>query len=453
MMRLLQIAIAAVLCLVSPLSAWADYVEVRRNARIYAGPDRNSAELDAIDLDQESNTVVLEIVSSNLENGYYRVRLRSGSGTGWIYKSLVRRFAGAIPGGAASDVVAAGGGGVAPDAMVAHFIDVGQGHATLLEFSCGAVLIDTGGEGTDTVDGTRRLTEYLDGFFARRQDLNRRIDLLAITHPHIDHTRSIPALLDGDYTIRSAIDNGRWNGSGAAQQRRLQDSAAAENIVYRAIQEADITSPSGLTNSTIDPVKCQGTDPVIRALWGSLNEEDGWSSGTFENGNNHSVVMRVDFGESSFLFTGDLEADAIDDLVAFYEGSGTLDVDVYQVGHHGSHNATTEDLLRAMTPRIAVVPMGNSRASRAAYTAYSHGHPHFKAIDLLTAAGYGVSGLRAQPITAPVGIKGVCSSCDPKRPAAFENRTIAKAVYGTGWDGTVRITARANGEMAVQTGD
>jgi len=56
------------------------------------------------------------------------------------------------------------------DQVVVHFIDVGQGDAELLEFSCAAVLVDTGGETTQEVDGRQNLVEFLDAFFKRTHD-------------------------------------------------------------------------------------------------------------------------------------------------------------------------------------------------------------------------------------------------------------------------------------------
>ena len=50
---------------------------------------------------------------------------------------------------------------------------------------------------------------------------------------------------------------------------------------------------------------------------------EGWSQEEFDNKNNHSLVTRVNYDQSSFLFTGDLETDAIETLVAYYSGSGT----------------------------------------------------------------------------------------------------------------------------------
>ena len=54
------------------------------------------------------------------------------------------------------------------DTMRMHFIDIGQGDATLLEFPCGAVLIDTGGEQNESFASDQALRDYLDAFFARR---------------------------------------------------------------------------------------------------------------------------------------------------------------------------------------------------------------------------------------------------------------------------------------------
>src|SRR5438552_18541405 len=74
--------------------------------------------------------------------------------------------------------------------MKIHLINVGQGAATLLEFPCGAVLVDTGGE-NNTGDA---LVTYLDAFFVRRTDLDRTIAVLFVTHPHIDHARNVAAV-------------------------------------------------------------------------------------------------------------------------------------------------------------------------------------------------------------------------------------------------------------------
>ncbi len=188
-----------------------------------------------------------------------------------------------------------------------------------------------------------------------------------------------------------------------------------------------------MTNGVIDPIECSPINPEIRVLWGQVNDSHSWGS----NDNNDSVVVRVDFGESSFLFTGDLQEPAIKEMISSYSTLiETLDVDVYQVGHHGSHNATTVDFINKMTPKIAVISMGNPEGSQESWTGYVYGHPRKDVVDLLQE----VSGFREEK-RVPVA--------DGQRDFKYEQ--ISKAVYGTGWDGHVIIYARSDGELKVET--
>lgn len=147
-----------------------------------------------------------------------------------------------------------------------------------------------------------------------------------------------------------------------------------------------VANKSGLSDGDIDPVACADQDPRIRVLQGSFDDNPGWNDGDFENQNNHSVVTRVDFGESSFLFMGDLQQAGIDILLDYYSGSARpiLNADVLQVGHHGSHNATTTLLLSAVTPIIAMIPAGPSVGQSASgFNAFVFGHPRAAIVSLL----------------------------------------------------------------------
>src|SRR5689334_2104015 len=77
--------------------------------------------------------------------------------------------------------------------MNAHYINVGQGAAVLLEFPCGAILIDAGAQDDHY---KKNLVDYLTKFFDRRKDLNKTIALLMITHPHIDHNEALKEVAD-----------------------------------------------------------------------------------------------------------------------------------------------------------------------------------------------------------------------------------------------------------------
>lgn len=108
-----------------------------------------------------------------------------------------------------------------PKTMIAHFIDVGQGDATLLEFPCGAILIDAGGQDENS---EKKLIDYLHAFFNRRTDLNNTLDLVIITHAHLDHNLALDNVAK-EFTIKRYIDNGLKVGSGRRNQNWLRKNS------------------------------------------------------------------------------------------------------------------------------------------------------------------------------------------------------------------------------------
>ncbi|HYP13272.1 MAG TPA: MBL fold metallo-hydrolase [Bryobacteraceae bacterium] len=338
-------------------------------------------------------------------------------------------------------------GAVAQPVMRAHFLPVGQAHATLLEFSCGAALIDAGAQDAESV---ARLLSYLDDFFSRRPDLQRTLDLVLITHNHIDHTRALREIADRPASlrinVRNYVDSGQVSGVGTEDPLWIRANArtGGRDIRVREVTFAEIAGlphTTGLTDDAIDPINCSGVDPVVRVLSGRHRQRpSGWTADAFANKNNHSIVTRVDFGSASFLFTGDLEAQGIARLLSHYAGSASLlDVDVYQVGHHGSHNATTLALLNALSPKIAVIPMGNWDFGKGASTLFhthAYGHPRKDILDLL---GSAVTGDRNEAIIVMAAVAG----------RKFAPYNVRKAIYATGWDGVVTVQAAADGSLTV----
>lgn len=328
--------------------------------------------------------------------------------------------------------------------MWAHFINAGQSDCTLLEFPCGAVLIDTGAETSQYQDD---LIAYLDAFFDRRSDLDRTLDCVFITHQHKDHTRALRDIAR-EFTIERYIENGERTGGGAADTEWLKEEtdAGRQETEWRTVRDEEITALThrrGLTKK-IDSIKCDDCDPVISVLSGGLDRNPGWPEGDFENPNNHSLVIRVDFGEASFLFTGDLQEYAIDTLVEYYGGTDSLDVDVYQVGHHASHNATTEGLLDAMTPQIAVISMGHWVEGRQAngrarpMSAFGYGHPHLGILNMLSDW---IPGHRSRRLT-------IMAATGSRR---FQEYDVRKRIYATGWEGTIRVRATLDREYITYT--
>lgn len=274
--------------------------------------------------------------------------------------------------------------------MHAHFISVGHANATLLEFACGAVLIDAGAQDDEHVE---KPVSYLRGVFQERGDLTSTLESIIITHNRIDHTRALRAVVE-EFNVKRYVDNGQLTGPGTANPNWVRNNASTggRNITIREIENSEISNlphRNGLSDLTIDPVDCAGTDPKLDVLSGRQAENPGWSHQEFDNKNNHSIVIRVEFGQASFMFTGDLEDTAIETLLELYKNSPTLDVDVYEVGQHGSHNATTPELVDAMTPEIAVISMGkwdDGKGSPNRFNTWHYGHPRKVVVDMLGAA-------------------------------------------------------------------
>jgi competence protein ComEC len=339
------------------------------------------------------------------------------------------------------------------DTMVAHFINVGQGDAILLEFSCGAVLIDTGGEKTQRVLGRERLRDYLEEFFGRRADLARTLDLVVLSHPHADHTDGVQILTEADpaFAILNVLDDGEpgSHDSGRAGQLALEHYIAENEGGYLGLAESDIKTVSGVTNEVIDPINCRrdgvGVDPRITALWGRVDLDTAWA----KNANNDSVVLRIDFGSASFLFLGDVEHEGLSAMLESYElDQSAFNVDVLKVGHHGSSNATTADFIRAVTPKIAIIQAGDSTPDEERFSAYAFGHPNRVAVQLLLDQDYGVS--MDRPIKeVRVGIKGRAPNSDV--PPQFTKMQLRKAIYSSSWDGNIAVVAKADGRLWVES--
>ncbi len=326
--------------------------------------------------------------------------------------------------------------------MAAHFIKVGQADATLLEFPCGALLIDAGAQ-DDTF--ANHLVQYLKGFFQAHPDLHNTLEAVYVTHPHIDHTYALK-LVAQNFTIKRYIDNGQTAGSGIANVKWLRAFAQTNNIITRQIVNSDIEiagQHKGITDDVIDPLKCPTCDPVITIFSGQWDTDPDWTATELNDKNNHSLVIRVDFGQSSFFFTGDMEVPAITSLLGLYGPQANYDklfgADVWHVGHHGSDNGITEDLITAIHPAMAVISVGHwdfGKTGGGNFTTYYYGHPRKSTIDMLSAH---ISGTRSD---APREKVATASK-------KFSSYQIKKKIYATDWDGDVVIHASLTHQLDV----
>jgi beta-lactamase superfamily II metal-dependent hydrolase len=336
--------------------------------------------------------------------------------------------------------------------MVAHYLDVGQADATLLEFPCGTVLIDAG----EDKEHTGSLTNALNKFFADRPDRKRTIDVVFVTHTHLDHNNALRAVIK-NYKVKHYIDNGRTTGSGKPNALWVRKSANFGGTLDEVTDDtiAEVDSDAGLSNRHIDPIRCRNCDPKISILSGSYTTRpEGWTQDDFDNPNNHSLAIRVEFGQATLLFTGDLEKEGLETLVDYYDRQvrkpDLLHADVYRVSHHGSHTGMTEvpdTILDAVSPSVAIISAGRWNFGKVevggtvkakSFTTFSYGHPRLDVVQLWSDK---LSGTRSKSVEVKVFTKS----------AAPTNHTVTKRVYATAWDGNINVAVTTDGSRTVTT--
>jgi len=223
-------------------------------------------------------------------------------------------------------------------------LDVGQGDCLAVELPDRRVfLIDTGPR-----QAGRSLTEYL-----RAEGIDE-IEALIVTHTDADHIGAAPALFDECYVRRVLMGPSR---SGTETQRRLDEALAHESAPVYRVGRGD---------------RLGGTDPVRIEF---LHPER--SDNLFISTNERSVVTKVEYGEMTFLLTGDLEQGIERELVRAL-GAEMLEAEVLKVAHHGSGEGTGEVFLRAVRPEVALISVGRNNR---------YGHPGPDVLDRLARAG------------------------------------------------------------------
>lgn len=217
-----------------------------------------------------------------------------------------------------------------------RFIDVGQGDSALIECDGHYMLIDGG----DTTAGDKV-------YNVLEEQGIQKLDILAVSHLHADHIGGLIKAL----TYASSIGV------------TLCNSDYADKETFRKFEHELLINGSKITIPAVGETYELGSSTVEVIDSCAVEEND-------------SLVLLITYGETKFLFTGDIEDTAQTRISDKYENEldEPFDIDLIKMPHHGSYTGTLYRFLRTFMPEYAVISVGKGNV---------YGHPHRETLDLL----------------------------------------------------------------------
>ncbi len=219
----------------------------------------------------------------------------------------------------------------APQNLRIDFLDVGQGDAALIEFPSGEKFLVDAGPKTFSYDAGERVVAP----FLRRRGISK-IDAIVVTHPHSDHVGGVPYLIR-NFEVKQVID-----ASQRAQSAVYYDYESLIPNIRRVVT-------AGIQLAVIPNVRLYTLHPIDSFL--DVDSTDG-----YDHLNNTSVVFKLVYGTTSFLFAGDAELPVEVHLDSVYHSF--LKSDVLKVGHHGSSTSSSAEFLANVAPKEVIVSVG-----------------------------------------------------------------------------------------------
>lgn len=325
---------------------YADYVEITRNAYIYEEASKSSQ------LVKKSNIgEFYELVSTKQSNGYFHIKIPNTTRTGWVYRTLVRRYEGSLPNAQPTDD---------KGDVVVRVIDVGAGLCTVIKLPNGEYIIyDAGhyrGVGNTSYNQIR---EFLPE--------EAEIQLMILSHTDGDHIGAAGHLIK-NHKVRKLL----WTGYEKSMVYAPEPTSSYDRIV-NALSKIDYNMDDINLNER-DSIITSGTtlsygDVKLTFLCGFGEPMADWDVKTnSERLNGVSIVMKLEYQGKSILFCGDAVGrhigDPVDALIATEKymvnnAKQWLNSDIIIAPHHGADNGSSTAFVDLVKPESVIFSSGH----------------------------------------------------------------------------------------------
>ena len=227
--------------------------------------------------------------------------------------------------------------------LIVHYIDVGQGDSELIQIPGNINILIDGG----TKNSSKKVVSYIKSLGIEK------LNIVISTHPHADHIGGLISVINS-FKVDNVIDAG------------INHTSTTFKEYLKAVKVKNINYLTPSPGESFD----LGTN-VKLIVYGPYNRYK-------SDLNNSSVVVKLIYGSTSFLFEGDAESKEESQLIS---GGLDLSATVLKVGHHGSKTSSTLKFLKKINPKISVISVGKGN---------SYGHPAKTTIDNLLSLGSSV---------------------------------------------------------------
>ncbi|HHL2033193.1 ComEC/Rec2 family competence protein [Clostridium perfringens] len=220
--------------------------------------------------------------------------------------------------------------------LMISYMDVGQGDAEYIKVNGNDILIDAGPRSNSK--------ELLEQLKAKNID---DFELVIATHPHEDHIGGMVDVFK-EYEVKAFYS-----------PKITHTTKTYENLV-KAVKDEGLKTKELKGGMIID----LGEGAKFEVFTPQKSE--------YEELNDYSPIMKLSFGDTSYLFTGDAEKLAEEEALAKYKTS--LDSDVIKFGHHGSSSSSSNAFIEAVSPKYGIISCAKDN---------KYGHPHRETLDII----------------------------------------------------------------------